>query len=1141
MKKLSIILRVISALLAVLIFACALPAVTASGKTTLKSSNKIYFSNDNNWSAVYAYSYGDYSESFGTWPGTPCTDEGDGVWSIEMSHTPEFIIFNDYNGNQTNNMSYDGTGKIAVLTGEIEYNDFDDPRYVAVWKDYYETPISTDPAYTEPDYPDDFIGDTITVYFENTYGWSTVYWHAWSEEGPTNSAWPGDPMEYVGGNVYKAIIDASSVGIVFNDGSQYGAMTDNLSVAGDNMIYRNGGWFEYYKNNKLSSFYATNPNGQFGKYATITIDGRLKDWDSSMLIAQGTANDDPRVYRPNSMYEIGVDLYALYGAYDDDNLYLMWEMTNVQDVVAPWETYPLSQGVLWQTQEFPFFIVIDTGDDDTTVGNGGALSTGGTIWNSGMTFENSFNKLISINTKGSNGPWVFGGDSTGLNSKAILDASTSNIDMYYGLGILSDNVYGIDKAYGSYNNRVPGDVSNEAADWVDFNNLGHKSSTMDFFYEMSIPLSELGITRNDILEKGVGVMVIGTSGKSALDCLPGDLCMTDRADLDDSAGSQENNSFEKSDEDYITASFARIGKSGGEETTPVATEPSADGYIYLKTSWSSANCHSWNVVGSATEWPGTPMEYIGDGVYRIQLPEGHNMVVFNGDGQQTGDIEVFGTGMIWDYKWYEYNTDSVVTEPTEVSTTAAPVVTDVPVVTEATEAPQTSQTMTVEPVYTVPVITLPTELEPVETTVPSTPKVTEAETQVTIVAPEKYVLGDVNGDGEIDVNDAVKIMKLLAKFEELSDNELQAADFDLNDRVNIKDVTAIQKYLAFEREIEPNILPVYAQGVVVDGKAYDVQAGDKITYRCILDAPDRIECIQGYVEYDPEKLGIISTDAYTRFPNIYGVVAAEREGMFVFNAADISGGIDFMANKVLVELQFEVLDNSGAEIVTYIEEMTGFFSDAYVADGWFYSSDVVLLYEVNIDRAEVPFSTAAQPVTTIPRQTETATSEITVPDIVVTIPVTTVILTEATETDPTETVSEETTTASTQGPTEVLTDATEVTTEAPTEPSEAETETTLVTEPSEAETTSDVLTSTLTDPTKVSETTATLETNPAFDTGDVNKDNKVNIKDVTTIQKFLAKIIDFDDVQKILADYNGDGLLNIKDATTIQKKLANLI
>ncbi|MEE0264503.1 MAG: hypothetical protein UD936_02655, partial [Acutalibacteraceae bacterium] len=269
----------------------------------------------------------------------------------------------------------------------------------------------------------------------------------------------------------------------------------------------------------LSKYYSTNSAG-FGANKTISVDGSLSDWDSSMLIAQGTANDDPRVYRPNSMYEVGIDLYALYGAYDDNNVYLMWEMTNVQDMVAPSDDYPLSQGTLWETQELPFFIAVDTGKADTAIGKNGALTTGGTIWNSGMTLQNSFNKLISINTKGGNGPWVYGGDSTGLNPVELLDRTTSKVTMKFGKGILSKNVYGIDGAYGVNNNRVPGDVCDDSAAWVDFNSKGHKSSSLDFFYEVSIPYSELGITKSDVQNNGIGVMLVATMGKSPMDCLP---------------------------------------------------------------------------------------------------------------------------------------------------------------------------------------------------------------------------------------------------------------------------------------------------------------------------------------------------------------------------------------------------------------------------------------------------------------------------------------------------------------------------------------------------------------------------------------------------------------------------------------------
>ena len=62
-----------------------------------------------------------------------------------------------------------------------------------------------------------------------------------------------------------------------------------------------------------------------------------------------------------------------------------------------------------------------------------------------------------------------------------------------------------------------------------------------------------------------------------------------------------------------------------------------------------------------------------------------------------------------------------------------------------------------------------------------------------------------------------------------------------------------------------------------------------------------------------------------------------------------------------------------------------------------------------------------------------------------------------------------------------------------------------------------------------------------FALGDVNCDEKVNIKDATAIQKFVAKMIDFTEEQKTLADFNGDTKINVKDATAIQKKLAGII
>ena len=313
---------------------------------------------------------------------------------------------------------------------------------------------------------------------------------------------------------------------------------------------------------------------------TIKVDGNLSDWDSSMIIAQGAANDDPRVYRPNSMYEVPIDLYTLYGTYDDENVYLMWEMTNVQDVVAPNDDYPLTQGTLFNNMNVPFFLAFDTGDSSTRIGKSAQLTTGGTLWDTGITWQQKLNKVVALSTNGANGPWVYGGSSDGLNANAqygpAANAKTetekSCIQFDYGQGILSTQVNGIDGAYGTNNGRVPGDMkAGSNANWVNFNEKGHNSSTMDFHYEMAIPLSELGTDAATVAKSGLGVQLVATMGKSGMDALPYDLAVNDNADLDDSAGSQENNSFEKSDLDNFTVNFARVGGSEtpGDDTVKV--------------------------------------------------------------------------------------------------------------------------------------------------------------------------------------------------------------------------------------------------------------------------------------------------------------------------------------------------------------------------------------------------------------------------------------------------------------------------------------------------------------------------------------------------------------------------------------------
>lgn len=57
--------------------------------------------------------------------------------------------------------------------------------------------------------------------------------------------------------------------------------------------------------------------------------------------------------------------------------------------------------------------------------------------------------------------------------------------------------------------------------------------------------------------------------------------------------------------------------------------------------------------------------------------------------------------------------------------------------------------------------------------------------------------------------------------------------------------------------------------------------------------------------------------------------------------------------------------------------------------------------------------------------------------------------------------------------------------------------------------------------------------------GDVNRDGKISVNDVTELQMYISQSKDFSDEQKMLADYNQDGVIDVLDVTDIQQLIAN--
>lgn len=66
----------------------------------------------------------------------------------------------------------------------------------------------------------------------------------------------------------------------------------------------------------------------------------------------------------------------------------------------------------------------------------------------------------------------------------------------------------------------------------------------------------------------------------------------------------------------------------------------------------------------------------------------------------------------------------------------------------------------------------------------------------TTIIKYQYVLGDVDGNGEVNIADVLKIQNWLAKQIELENKALLAADVDANVKVEVADVLNIQKYKA---------------------------------------------------------------------------------------------------------------------------------------------------------------------------------------------------------------------------------------------------------------------------------------------------------------------------------------------------------
>ena len=531
----------------------------------------------------------------GAWPGVTMTKVEDNIYSYTLTGSFENVIFNDSNG-QTDNLVYQGanmlydksTGKWEQYAGSenpptVSFNKKDGATYTNTVNVKITTSKATSASYKiDNGSAVSFSGETTVTIGEGvSVGTSTtISVTATNEYGTTNQSITLTKKE-------------SSQGGGGNDGSTTPAETGK---------------------------YATNPNGKVGKKASITIDGDASDWSDDMLIAQGAAWDVANHWKGGHENCV-LDTYSLYGAWDDDNLYIGWQMVNTTDTWARSGDGPLSDG--GRVLDVPLILALSIDNNSTKMSN--KNTSGNPIWGRkmGLEFTTHVDRLLYMSGKpGLGKPAMFSAVDEQGNTNytdGLVDFKTGGIEYKMATTCITDSIIGL-----NYSDD-PKDCYNDGADWVDYKTFKGSSGThdtkYDSFYEIKIPLDTLGIDSSYLTNNGIGAMLVATRGESALDCIPHDPSMLDNVTGDYSA--DPSTSAEKDDVDNITVPFAKIGTLGSIDptrpTTPTVTTTTKPTTVTTTTKPTTVTTTTKPTTATTvTEPTGILGDVNGDGVVNVK-------------------------------------------------------------------------------------------------------------------------------------------------------------------------------------------------------------------------------------------------------------------------------------------------------------------------------------------------------------------------------------------------------------------------------------------------------------------------------------------------------------------------------------------
>ncbi len=303
-------------------------------------------------------------------------------------------------------------------------------------------------------------------------------------------------------------------------------------------------------------YYWTNKNG-YGNSKTIS---GLSSWSEDDKIIQSVACDTPRCWLGGHEYP-DPDLYAMFAAWDDTNLYLLIEIPNVDDADA------VDNDKCYAGSQFlPMGIVLNTGK--RTAGNG-CLESGFSVWQASKLYSwtEGIDTMLMFHPRlGIGEPSIFKtqNDGTFTYESSVAVASqkqycigfaTAGVEreIYFNKSVSTNMWAAVVDEDGNWGGKSSTDMSSYS--YVDYMSsaYGKKMSS----YQVTIPLASLDIDKAYIESTGISVGCFSTYGASAMDCLPWDPVMIDNAS--EGYSCDPSSSKEKEDADEISASLARIG------------------------------------------------------------------------------------------------------------------------------------------------------------------------------------------------------------------------------------------------------------------------------------------------------------------------------------------------------------------------------------------------------------------------------------------------------------------------------------------------------------------------------------------------------------------------------------------------------